>query len=147
MTVSFTQAKKEVVKLGLTMRRVDGEIRLSWPNNESAAYYTDCIEDALGTARCMAKESAPQADMVTTQDYDTGANVEVEIASLVIIGTYDGETYYEHPKYGDEAPLQIIVDGELEGSDFWDMDSIRNYNPNALLTDANNGSRNTGDRS
>ena len=41
-------------KLGLTVRKVAGEIRVAWPRDEASAYYTNDLQDALGTARAMA---------------------------------------------------------------------------------------------
>lgn len=61
---TITQARREIRALGLTFsRNDDGEIRVAWPGNESAAYYTDCPEDALATAQHMAAEPTPAEDL------------------------------------------------------------------------------------
>ena len=118
--ITFKNLVAECRALGRTCRRADGEIRVGFPRNESAAYYTNCHGDALATARLMAKAAAPVADMVTDCD-----GCEHEIEALEVLGTVNGVTYYECPAQGDEAPLQIIEAGRLVDSDFWDMDSAR----------------------
>lgn len=55
---TYTQAAKAIRALGLTVSRSDGEIRVAFKGNESAAYYTDCPEDALATAQHMAATAA-----------------------------------------------------------------------------------------
>lgn len=60
--ISYTAAAREIRALGFKVTRTEGEIRVAWPGNESAAYYTDCPEDALATARHMATETAPAPD-------------------------------------------------------------------------------------
>ena len=44
---------------------------------------------------------------------------------LTLIGVVAGRTFYEHPRLGDEAPLQILVseDGNvrLEETPWWDL--------------------------
>jgi len=60
---SYTAAAKEIRALGFRVSKdIDGEIRVAWPGNESAAYYTNDVEDALGTARHMATENTPESD-------------------------------------------------------------------------------------
>lgn len=60
--ISYTAAAREIRALGFKVTRTEGEIRVAWPGNESAAYYTDCPEDALATARHMVTETAPAPD-------------------------------------------------------------------------------------
>lgn len=60
--ISYTAAAREIRALGFKVTRTEGEIRVAWPGNESAAYYTDCPEDALATARRMVTETAPAPD-------------------------------------------------------------------------------------
>ena len=43
------------------------------------------------------------------------------------IGVIGGVPLYEHPELGDEAPIQYMVDGELQDTPFWDM-----YDPNEI---------------
>ena len=53
---AHTQAEvfAQIRKLGLTVRKSGGEIRVAFPWNEASAYYTTDLQDALGTARAMA---------------------------------------------------------------------------------------------
>ncbi len=61
--ISYSAASREIAILGFHCQRdSDGEIRVGWPGNESAAYYTDSPSDALGTAEAMAAERAPEPD-------------------------------------------------------------------------------------
>ena len=48
--------RDEVRSLGLTLRVTDGEYRVAFPYNERSAYYTTDPDDALATARAMARE-------------------------------------------------------------------------------------------
>lgn len=59
---SYTQAAKAIRALGLTVSRSEGEIRVAFKGNESAAYYCDDPADALATAEHMAREAAPAPD-------------------------------------------------------------------------------------
>lgn len=41
------------------------------------------------------------------------------------LAVHDGLVFVEHPKYGDEAPMQILnSDGTLTASSAWDMDDL-----------------------
>jgi hypothetical protein len=120
MSLTYTTAAKAIRALGFKVSRTDGEIRVAWPNNESAAYYTDCPVDALGTAQLMVREDAPAADSVEV------LGQTFEISSLTEIGTVDGVTYYECPVEGDESPLCTLeydATGKpsLVCSDDWDL--------------------------
>jgi hypothetical protein len=42
-----------------------------------------------------------------------------------VIGVVGPVTYYEHPTYGDEAPMFFIEDGKLRRSEHWDIDSAQ----------------------
>jgi hypothetical protein len=56
--ISFTIAAKAIRALGFRVSRdLDGEIRVGFPGNESAAYYTTDPADALGTAQAMKAEA------------------------------------------------------------------------------------------
>lgn len=55
MSHTYKELGVEARRLGMTVRRVDGEIRVAFPNNEASAYYTDDVEDAWGTMQLMAK--------------------------------------------------------------------------------------------
>lgn len=62
--VSFAAVKKELTRAGLKVtKNSDGEIRVAFPGNESAAYYTDCAEDALDTGRAMLAQERPKNDI------------------------------------------------------------------------------------
>ncbi len=51
-----TQAVKAIRAMGMNVKVVDGEFRVNYPKGaESTAYYTDDPEDAVGTARVMAR--------------------------------------------------------------------------------------------
>ena len=51
---SFGEARAEARTLGCSLRRKDGEYRVNFLHgDEATAYYTDDLEDALGTARLM----------------------------------------------------------------------------------------------
>lgn len=52
LTIARVRAALKV--LGLTLRHVDGEYRVAWPNDERSAYYTPCLADAYQTAQHMA---------------------------------------------------------------------------------------------
>jgi hypothetical protein len=49
----------ELKKLGLTVRKSDGEFRVAYPglNSEASAYYTEDLLDLLNTGRAMAARS------------------------------------------------------------------------------------------
>lgn len=115
MTMTYSAAAAAIRALGLKVSRTDGEIRVAWAGNESAAYYTDDAQDAYDTAIKMADEAAPERDMIATEAGD------MEQAALYVIGTVAGVTYYECPKHGDEAPLQVIRDGALVDSDWYEL--------------------------
>ena len=56
--LTYTGAAKAMRGLGFRVsRNDDGEIRVDFPGNESAAYYTDCPADALATAQDMRKRA------------------------------------------------------------------------------------------
>ncbi|MFU1607359.1 hypothetical protein ACM25O_13320 [Sulfitobacter pontiacus] len=56
--LTYTGAAKAMRGLGFRVsRNDDGEIRVGFPGNESAAYYTDCPADALATAQDMRKRA------------------------------------------------------------------------------------------
>ena len=38
-----------------------------------------------------------------------------------LIGTTCGIRFYEHPIYGDEAPLVVMVSGVMVETDFWEV--------------------------
>jgi hypothetical protein len=45
--------------LGLRLTKTDGELRVNFAaDREESAYYTDNVEDAIGTARIMAEVEA-----------------------------------------------------------------------------------------
>lgn len=53
---SFGEARAEARTLGCSLRRKDGEYRVNFLHgDEATAYYTDDLQDALGTARLMAE--------------------------------------------------------------------------------------------
>ncbi|MEP2533514.1 hypothetical protein [Shimia sp.] len=57
MSISYTAAAKQIRALGFRVSRLDGEIRVGFPGNESAAYYTTDPADALATAQDMARRA------------------------------------------------------------------------------------------
>ena len=64
--ISFTKAAKAIRALGFRVSRdADGEIRVGFPGNESAAYYTTDPADALGTAQAMREQADAGAVPVT----------------------------------------------------------------------------------
>jgi len=69
--ITYTAMRKELVAAGLKVTKDDGEIRVAFPGNESAAYYTDCPQDALDTGRAMLAEQRP-ADDVEGQAIEAG---------------------------------------------------------------------------
>lgn len=77
MPITFTQAARQIRALGFKVTRDSyGEIRVAWPGNESAAFYTDDPADACGTAELMAREMAPAPDheglAVETGEHEPG---------------------------------------------------------------------------
>ena len=69
--ITYTAMRKELVAAGLKVTKDDGEIRVAFPGNESAAYYTNDAEDALNTGRAMLAEQRP-ADDVEGQAIEAG---------------------------------------------------------------------------
>jgi len=60
--VSYTRAARELRAMGLKVTRSeDSEIRVAFPGNESAAYYTDSVEDAAFTGLDMVARAMPRA--------------------------------------------------------------------------------------
>jgi len=60
MTVA--EARKAIQALGLTLRYLGGEYRVDFRyshRQHDTAYYTNDLEDAVGTARLMAAEGRP----------------------------------------------------------------------------------------
>jgi len=43
------------------------------------------------------------------------------------IGTVNGVRFYEHPIYGDEAPLVMVTKTHCGLTDFWEMSDVHNY--------------------
>jgi len=37
------------------------------------------------------------------------------------LATIAGVAFYEHPEFGDEAPVQYMLDGKLCDTPFWDL--------------------------
>ena len=62
MAITYTQAAKQIRALGFRVSRLDGEIRVGFPGNESAAYYTMDPADALATAQHMAAQAEADAE-------------------------------------------------------------------------------------
>lgn len=79
-TLSYTATAKLIRGLGFRVSRTDGEIRVGFPGNESAAYYTDCPADALATAQDMRKRADagavpvadPEGEAVESGDHVAG---------------------------------------------------------------------------
>ena len=42
--------------------------------------------------------------------------------NLGYLATIAGVDFYEHPEFGDEAPVQYMLDGKLCDTPFWDLD-------------------------
>ena len=42
--------------------------------------------------------------------------------NYTILVKINGVTFVEHPEHGDEAPVQMLVDGGLIETPFWDTD-------------------------
>lgn len=111
---SYTKAAKEIRAMGFKVSKSeDGEIRVSWPLNEGAAYYTDCPADALGTARAMAAETAADADMVEID------GEEIEIAELVadMPETFDAICADLYAAIEGKAPADVAAQATVSGSD------------------------------
>lgn len=52
--MTYTEAQAELHRLGITLRKRDGEYRINYiDGHERTAYYTDDLGDAIGTARLM----------------------------------------------------------------------------------------------
>jgi len=50
--ITFSEAKAILADLGFTLSKREGEYRLNIANGkEETAYYTDCLEDAIGSAK------------------------------------------------------------------------------------------------
>jgi|DEB0MinimDraft_3_1074331.scaffolds.fasta_scaffold127490_2 hypothetical protein len=62
--MTFTEAKETVRALGFTLTKRDGEYRvaISGDRDHCASYYTDDLEDAVETARHMAKDVRVSVD-------------------------------------------------------------------------------------
>ena len=59
MKISFASVKAELNKIGVSVRKRDGEYRVNTIGGTSAsAYFTDDLTDALGTGRLMAGKKA-----------------------------------------------------------------------------------------
>ena len=43
----------------------------------------------------------------------------IDVGYLATIG---GVAFYEHPEFGDEAPVQMLTDSGMIETPFWDMD-------------------------
>lgn len=72
--VSYTRAARELRAMGLKVTRSDdSEIRVAFPGNESAAYYTDSVEDAAFTGLDMVARAALGA---TVEDDAEGLAIE-----------------------------------------------------------------------
>jgi hypothetical protein len=41
--------------------------------------------------------------------------------NLGYLATIAGVDFYEHPEFGDEAPVQYMLDGKLCDTPFWDL--------------------------
>lgn len=55
--LTLADARDTVRALGLTLAKRDGEYRVNFRGgSEDTAYYTDCLADAVDTARAMAAE-------------------------------------------------------------------------------------------
>jgi hypothetical protein len=70
---SYTQAAKTLRAAGLKVTRLDGEIRVGFPGNESAAYYTDSTNDAVVTGLDMVERARNGA---TVSDDAEGLAIE-----------------------------------------------------------------------
>jgi hypothetical protein len=61
--MTILQTLTAIREMGLSARHKDGEYRITIKGNysprikESIAYYTNDSEDAIGTAKCIAKEN------------------------------------------------------------------------------------------
>ena len=61
--MTLQEAKSIARHLGLTLRKVrSGDYRLNFPADDSTAYYTDNLEDAINAAVEMARKRALSAD-------------------------------------------------------------------------------------
>ena len=43
-----------------------------------------------------------------------------------LVGTVNGVRFYEHPVYGDEAPLVMVTETRCGLTDFWEMSDVFN---------------------
>lgn len=64
---TLAQLKAEAKTLGMTVRKKDGEYRVSWPHDEASAYYTDDADDALGTMRIMHRDKDDKHVLMSIQ--------------------------------------------------------------------------------
>lgn len=46
--------------------------------------------------------------------------------NLGYLATIAGVDFYEHPEFGDEAPVQYMLDGNLCDTPFWDLGDPEN---------------------
>lgn len=54
MKMAFKHTRTEIIALGLTCTHQEGEIRIAYRGQPESAYFTNCLADALATARHMA---------------------------------------------------------------------------------------------
>ena len=118
--ISFTKAAKAIRALGFRVSRdVDGEIRVGFPGNESAAYYTTDPADALATAQAM--KAGADAGAVPVADPEAEAVESGEhIAGEPWDGpaTFDAETVAENAACLWEAVLEADPAGDAD-ADGW----------------------------
>lgn len=96
--INWTNTAKAIRALGFRVSRdSDGEIRVGFKGNESAAYYTNDLEDALGTARAMKTEA------------DGGA---VPVSDAEGLAVESGEHIAGEPWDGAETPEPVAVEYE-----------------------------------
>jgi len=116
--ISFTKAAKAIRALGFRVSRdADGEIRVGFPGNESAAYYTTDPADALGTAQAMREQADAGAVPVTDPEGEA-----VESGEHIAGEPWDGPAAFDaEPETLDAETLEALTRSAESHADFFDV--------------------------
>ena len=83
---TLADAKKELASIGISIRKEDDEYRVNFKGGtEDTAYYTDDLDDAVGTGKLMAKEKKESAKAENKNIIELPEEVSIELEDRTVV--------------------------------------------------------------